>query len=104
MPFQIRAPKDKIAEFCQRNYIRSLALFGSALREDFGPGSDIDVLVEFDPGYRHGLMELVEMQEELTEIFGQKVDLVERQAVEKSENYIRRRHILESVEAIYVAR
>lgn len=48
-------------------------------------------------------MELVEMQEELTRVFGQKVDLVERQAVEKSENYIRRHHILESVEPIYVA-
>ena len=81
-----------------------MALFGSALREDFGPGSDIDVLVEFEQAYRPGLMELVEMQEELTQIFGQKVDLVEHQAVEKSENYIRRRHILESVEPIYVAR
>jgi len=49
-------------------------------------------------------MELVEMQEELTRIFDQKVDLVERQAVERSENYIRRRHILESVEPIYVER
>jgi len=78
-------------------------LFGSALREEFGPGSDIDVLVEFKQEHRPGFMELVEMQEELTQIFGQKVDLVERQAVEKSENYIRRRHILESVESIYVA-
>lgn len=104
MPFQIKAPKDKIADFCQRNYIRGLALFGSALREDWGPGSDIDVLVEFEREYKPGLMELVEMQEELTKIFGQKVDLVERQAVEKSENYIRKRHILESAESIYVAR
>jgi len=104
MAIQIKVPKDKIAEFCGRNNIRSLALFGSALREDFGPDSDIDVLVEFEQEYRPALFELVEMQEELTRIFGQKVDLVERQAVEKSENYIRRRHILESVESIYVAR
>ncbi len=104
MPFQFKVPKDKIVAFCRRNYINSLALFGSALREDFGPGSDIDVLVEFKQEYRPGLMELVEMQEELTRIFGQKVDFVERQAVEKSENYIRRRHILESLESIYVAR
>ncbi len=97
-------PKDKIADFCQRNCIRSLALFGSALREDFRPGSDIDVLVEFEREYRPGFKELVEMQDELTQIFGQKVDLVERQAVEKSENYIRRRNILQSVESIYVAR
>jgi predicted nucleotidyltransferase len=99
----ITIPKDEIEAFCRRNHIRSFGLFGSALREDFGPGSDIDVLVEFEKDYRPGLMELVKMQDELTQIFGQKVDLVERQAVEKSENYIRRRHILESVEPIYVA-
>jgi predicted nucleotidyltransferase len=99
----ITIPKDEINSFCRRSHIRSLGLFGSALGEDFGPGSDIDVLVEFEQGYKPGLMELVEMQKELTRIFGQKVDLVERQAVERSENYIRRRHILESVEPIYVA-
>ncbi len=104
MGIRIEVPKDKIVTFCCRNHIRSFGLFGSALREDFGPGSDIDVLVEFEQTYRPGLMELVEMQKELMRIFGQKVDLVERQAVEKSENYIRRRHILESVEPIYVAR
>ncbi|MFQ6035751.1 MAG: nucleotidyltransferase family protein [Sedimentisphaerales bacterium] len=104
MSIHIKVPKDEIAAFCFKNHIHSLALFGSALREDFGPVSDIDVLVEFEQEYRPGLVELVEMQEELTQIFGQKVDLVERQAVEKSENYIRRRHILESVEPIYVAR
>ncbi|MDH4241112.1 MAG: nucleotidyltransferase domain-containing protein [Phycisphaerae bacterium] len=100
----ITIPKNEIDAFCRQNHIRSLGLFGSAVREDFGPGSDVDVLIEFEQVYRPGLMELVDMQEELTRIFGQKVDLVERQAVERSENYIRRRHILESVEPIYVAR
>jgi len=104
MGIQIEVPKDNVEAFCRRNHICSLGLFGSALREDFGPGSDVDVLIEFEKAYRPGLMELVEMQEELTRIFGQKVDLVERQAVERSENYIRRRHILASVEPIYVAR
>ena len=103
MGIQIEVPKDKIKALCRRNHIRSFAFFGSVLREDFGPGSDVDVLIEFEQAYRPGLMELVEMQEELARIFGQKVDLVERQAVERSENYIRRRHILESVEPIYVA-
>lgn len=103
MGIHIGISKDEIVAFCHRNHIHSLSLFGSALREDFGPGSDIDVLVEFEQAYRPGLMKLVEMQEELTRVFGQKVDLVERQTVEKSENYIRRRHILESVEPIYVA-
>lgn len=94
---------NEIKAFCRRNHIRSFGLFGSALREDFGPGSNIDVLVEFKQTYRPRLTELVEMQEELTWIFGQKVDLVERQAVEKSENYIRKRYILQSVETVYVA-
>jgi predicted nucleotidyltransferase len=104
MGISIEISKERIAAFCRRNHICSLGLFGSALRDDFRPDSDVDVMVEFEAGQEQGLMELVKMQEELTQIFGQKVDLVERQAVEKSENYIRRRHILESVEPIYVAR
>ena len=104
MAHNLMISKDKIEHFCRRNHICTLGLFGSALREDFGPGSDIDILVEFEQAYRPGLVELIKMQEELVQIFGQKVDLVERQAVEKSENYIRRHHILESVEPIYVAR
>jgi predicted nucleotidyltransferase len=95
--------KDKIEDFCRRNHIRSFGLFGSALREDFGDNSDIDVLVEFEHEYIPGFSELIEMQEELAGIFGRDVDLVERRAVEKSENYIRKRHILDSVESIYVA-
>ncbi len=103
MAIHVNISKDKIAVFCRRNHIRSLAFFGSVLRADFGPDSDVDVLVEFEHGQKHGLMDLVRMEEELTEMFGQKVDLVERRAVERSENYIRRRHVLESVETVYVA-
>lgn len=104
MSIQIELNKDKVAEFCLRNHIRSLALFGSVLRDDFRPDSDVDVLIEFVPGQEHGLMEPVGMQDELSEILGRKVDMVERKAVEKSENYIRRRHVLDSVEHVYVAR
>jgi len=103
MAVHVDVSKDKIAAFCRRNHIRSLAFFGSVLRADFGPDSDVDVLVEFEHGQNHGLMDLVRMEEELTEMFGQKADLVERRAVERSENYIRRRHVLESVEEVYVA-
>jgi predicted nucleotidyltransferase len=103
MSFRIKIPDEKIAEFCRRNHIRSLALFGSVLRDDFRPDSDVDVLIEFEPGQEPGLMEVVAMQDELSEIFGRKVDMVERKAVERSENYIRRRHVLESVEPVYVA-
>ena len=97
-------PTDEIEAFCKRNHIHSFGLFGSALREDFGPGSDVDVLVEFEPQHEPDLFGLVDLQNELSKILGHKVDLVERRAVEKSENHIRRRHILESVEPIYVAR
>lgn len=96
-------PKDKIEWFCRRHHIRELGLFGSALRDDFGPDSDIDVLVEFEDGKEPDLMELVRLEHELSEILGQKVDLAERRSVEQSENYIRRRHILQSVETVYVA-
>ncbi len=103
MTIHIDISRDKIGTFCRRNHIRSLSLFGSVLRDDFGPDSDVDVLVEFKKGKEPDLMDLVRMEIELTEMFGHKVDLVERQSVEQSENYIRRRHILQLVEAVYVA-
>lgn len=67
-------PKDRIAEFCSRHHIRKLALFGSALRDDFGPQSDIDVLIEFQAGFVPGLT-FFAMQRELSELLGRKVDL-----------------------------
>jgi hypothetical protein len=100
----IALPEVKIGEFCRRWKITELALFGSVLREDFRPGSDIDVLVSFEPRARWSLMDVVEMQDELETILGRKVDLVERSAIERSENYIRRRYILDSAEPVYVAR
>ncbi len=103
MGIRIKIPDEKITGFCRRNHIGSLGLFGSVLRDDFRPDSDVDVLIEFEPGQEPGLMELVAMQDELSEILGRKVDMVERKAVERSENYIRRRHVLESVEPVYVA-
>ena len=95
--------KDELRTFCQRHRVCRLALFGSSLREDFQPDSDIDVLVDFEEGAERGLLEFVGMQDELSEILGRQVDLVEREAVERSENYIRRRHILSTAETVYVA-
>ncbi len=95
--------KEKIETFCQRNHIRSLAFFGSVLRDDFSPESDIDVLVEFESSFAPGLMKMTDIENELSAILGHEVDLVERESVEKSLNYIRRRHILESLESVYVA-
>ena len=73
------------------------------LRDDFRPDSDIDLLVSFSPRAKISLFDLVRMQNELKEIFGRDVDLVERRAIEKSENYIRRKSILENLKIIYVA-
>lgn len=73
---KIHIPQDAIAEFCRRNHIRKLSIFGSALSDSFSPESDIDVLVEFELGHVPGLA-LIRMQDELSEIFGgRKVDLV----------------------------
>lgn len=71
---RIKVPRKKIADFCQRHHIRKLAFFGSVLREDFGPSSDVDVLVEFESGHVPGLA-FFSMQEELSQILGRKVDL-----------------------------
>jgi len=67
-------PKEKIADFCRRHHIRRLSIFGSALREDFGPNSDVDVLVEFDTGQEPGFA-FFDMQDKLSELMGRKVDL-----------------------------
>ena len=71
---RISVPQYKISSFCQRHHIRKLSLFGSVLRDDFRPDSDIDVLVEFEPGYVPGF-EIVTMENELTEMLSRKVDL-----------------------------
>ncbi len=70
----VSLPRFRIATFCKRHHIRRLALFGSVLRDDFGPASDIDVLVEFEPGHTPGL-EFFKIQDELSAILGRKVDL-----------------------------
>jgi len=73
MPIQV--DHSQLAQFCQRSGIRRLAFFGSVLREDFGPDSDVDVLVEFEPGVKIGLLRMAVLESELSEIIGRKVDL-----------------------------
>ncbi len=94
-------PKDKLAEFCRRWEIAEFAFFGSVLRDDFRPDSDIDVLVTFAPEARWGLFALVEMENELKGILGREVDLVSRRGLEASRNYIHRKAILKSAQVIY---
>ena len=84
--------------------MRELAVFGSALRDDFGPESDVDLLVTFEPNANWGLLEQTTMESELGALLGRKVDLVSRRAIERSQNWIRRQAILDSAEAVPVAR
>jgi len=102
LKLKIDLPKDKIADFCRRWKISEFALFGSVLRDDFRPDSDIDVLVTFASDARWGLFALYEMEQELKKIFGREVDLVSRRGIEASRNYIRRKAILRSAEVVYV--
>lgn len=92
-----------LAAICRRHDIAELALFGSTLTGDFGPASDVDVLVRFTEGLRPGIGELLAAEEELGDLFGRSVDLSERSSVERSENYIRRRHVLSTARTVYVA-
>lgn len=97
---QLSLRQDEIAEFCRRHHIRKLALFGSVLRDDFRPDSDVDVLVEFEPGYAVGF-EILDMEEELSRLFGgHKVDIVQ----EKYLNRWLRPRVLTSAEVQYAAR
>jgi predicted nucleotidyltransferase len=70
-----RMPKDRLIAFCRTNHIRRLSLFGSAARDQLGPDSDIDLLVEFEPDHTPGLFSIVRMEMQLTELLGRKVDL-----------------------------
>ena len=99
----LSVPMDRLSVCCRINGIKRLDLFGSALRADFGPESDIDLLVEFESDRELGFFDFVRIEQEFADIFGRKVDLVERLAVERSRNYIRRAAILESTETIYAA-
>ncbi|MEW6287153.1 MAG: nucleotidyltransferase family protein [Chloroflexota bacterium] len=100
---KVRIPRKKLVEFCRRWKIAEMALFGSVLRDDFRANSDIDILVSFKPKARISLFDMLRMQNELKELFGRDVDLVERTAIEKNENYIRRKSILEHTKVIYAA-
>jgi uncharacterized protein len=98
MTGNIVLPKEKITDFCQRHHIRQLSLFGSVLRSDFGPDSDVDVLVEFKPGYTPGFISLYDMEEELSTFMeGHRVDLV----TAKFLNHRMRNKILSEAEVQY---
>lgn len=99
----IEIPYDSIIEFCKKWQIIEFALFGSVLRDDFGPDSDIDVLVKFSEKAQTTLFDMVDMKNELETIFGRTVDLLSRRGVESSRNPIRKNAILNSAELLYAA-
>ena len=98
VPARIHIPREEIAEFCRRNRVRRLALFGSVIRDDFTPQSDVDVLVEFEPGYAAGFV-FFQMRRELTSMLGREVDM--HTAASLSPYF--RQEVLDEAEEIYVA-
>jgi uncharacterized protein len=101
---KLNLPMEQIAAFCERWNVTEFALFGSALRDDFRPESDVDVMVTFPSAESTpSLFDHVSMQDELSEIFGRPVDLLTRRGVERSRNPIRRRAILSSAQVVYAA-
>jgi uncharacterized protein len=98
MKTKIRIPRKKIAEFSRRWKVTEFSLFGSVLRDDFGPNSDIDVLVTFSPKAEISLFDLVQMKLDLEKIFRRKVDVIEKDALE---NPFRKREILKTAQVVY---
>jgi predicted nucleotidyltransferase len=96
-------PTDTIQQFCRRWRIRELALFGSVLRADFRPDSDIDVLVTFHDDADWGLLDHAQMQHELATLLHRPIDLVTRRALERSPNWVRREAILNTAQVIVSA-
>lgn len=90
-----------IEDFCRTWKIRELSVFGSVLRDDFGPQSDIDFLVSFDPDAEWDLSDHVEIQEELARLVGRPVDLLSRYAVETDPNWVFRNSVISNTELVY---
>ena len=98
MPLHIAIDRERIKTFCRKWKVRELSIFGSALRDDFGPGSDIDVLVAYDEEAAWDVWDHLHAEEELKEVLGRDVDLVAKTALR---NPFRREHILLNREIIY---
>jgi uncharacterized protein len=96
-------PMVEIKELCDRWQIAEFSLFGSVLRDDFQPTSDIDVLISFAPSARKGLLSLARIKHELEGLLGRDVDILTRQSIEQSHNLARSCNILESAQVLYVA-
>lgn len=98
---RISIDRKQIAAFCQKWKITEFSLFGSVLTDAFRPDSDVDVMVEFAKDAEWGLFDMVDMEEELKQIFGRHVDLLTKRSVVRSENYLMRKSILAGARTIY---
>ena len=96
--------QSQLAEFCQRWQIEAFAFFGSVLRDDFNPESDLDVLVTFKSEANWSLLDHLRMEQELSDLLNRKIDLLTRRAVEQSHNWMRRQEILGTAEVVYGTR
>ncbi|SPE62868.1 Nucleotidyltransferase, putative (modular protein) [Verrucomicrobia bacterium] len=102
MPTKVQFDRERLGRLCRERGIVRLDLFGSALREDLGPDSDVDLLATVGPKAAVTLLDWADIQERLAEIFGRSVDLVSRRAIERSQNPYRREAILSTAVSIYV--
>ena len=100
MPLKVEIPFDRIAAFCRKWKIHEFSLFGSVLRDDFRPDSDVDILVEFEPQHPWSLYDIVDMQDELKALFNRQIDLVMKGGLR---NPVRRKEILDTRRIIYHA-
>ena len=100
MMLRVDVPREQIYEFCRKWKIKELSIFGSALTAEFHEGSDIDILVAFDDDAEWSLMDFINVEEALRELFGRKVDLVDKNALR---NPFRRHHILNHRQVLYAA-
>jgi len=96
---RVHIDRDRVAAFCRRHHIRRLAVFGSAVRDDFGPESDVDVLVDFDPAARVGFIALARAARELSELLGRHVDLVPQSGLKP----LIRDEVLSEAEVLFAA-
>ena len=101
---RFKLSSEQINQFCRENQIQELAIFGSVLRDDFNPDSDLDFLVVFDPNRKLSLMDLVGIQYQLEDLTGRNVDLIEKRSILNSHNWIRRHNILSTAQTIYESR
>lgn len=95
--------EEQLKEICKRYIIKELAIFGSALREDFNDSSDVDLLYTFQETANHSLFDVVKIKEEFEKLFGRSVDLISRKAIERSRNKLRKKAILKITKVIYAA-